>query len=258
MTTKNRQHGLSGLARTFISTIEQHKASFLLQLIPWVLVLLLIVALHDCVMDLDSEWNARNRQRNDYETMLQDLVDENEQLFRRLERYERSEVLHGISFILESRKETGVRTARKIAEAAVEQGAEFGIDYRLVLAVAWQESRFRPVAFSAKGAEGLMQVMPETQKGLARKLGMESWDILDIDTNIRFGTFLLSRLKTLYAGDLDLMLSAYNGGYTAARKYARYRAGELPADSLSKENLGYIHSVKSTYGRLSSYGQDND
>lgn len=184
------------------------------------------------------------------ETRVQNLIDENEQLYLRLEKYEQSEVLYGISFIVSRNRSVDVKQAREIAERVVEYSSRFELDYKLVLAVIWQESRFKVNAKSGKGACGLMQIIPDTQKGIAKKLGIESWDIHSVDTNILFGTAYLGRLKVLYNNDTRLMLSAYNGGYTGAKQYGRFVRGEIPSDSLNAENLGYVQSIMNIYGKM--------
>ncbi len=184
------------------------------------------------------------------EKRVQNLIDENAQLYSRLEKYEQSEVLYGISFIMSRNKSVDVKKAREIAERVVEYSSRFELDYKLVLAVIWQESRFKVNAKSGKGACGLMQIIPDTQKGIAKKLGIGKWDIHDVDTNILFGTAYLGRLKVIYNNDTRMMLSAYNGGYTGAKQYGRYVRGEIPADSLNTENLGYVQSIMNVYGKM--------
>jgi soluble lytic murein transglycosylase len=201
-------------------------------------------------------WNYNNLKKEYAELVESDdvrinnLIDENYQLYTKLVQYERADVLYAINFILSKNSKIDVKKARKIAESVVARSEQFELDYKLVLAVIWQESRFNDGAKSNQNAHGLMQIIPDTQKALAKTLKIDRWDIHDIDTNILFGTAYLARLKTLYSNDLKLMLAAYNGGPTCARKYTRYINGELPADSLSSENLNYIRSITSLYGKM--------
>jgi soluble lytic murein transglycosylase-like protein len=83
-----------------------------------------------------------------------------------------------------------------------------GLDPDLVRAVIAQESGFRPCAVSAKGAVGLMQLMPAAIEDL------EVQDAFDPEQNIGAGTRLLRRLLGRYNGDLALALAAYNAGPT--------------------------------------------
>jgi membrane-bound lytic murein transglycosylase F len=91
----------------------------------------------------------------------------------------------------------------------------YKMDWRLVLAVIRQESRFRHDAISHRGAYGLMQIMPVTQAELADKIGVEEakspWN------NIRAGVFHLRSLYRYFdeaQGDdrVQLTLAAYNAG----------------------------------------------
>jgi soluble lytic murein transglycosylase-like protein len=84
--------------------------------------------------------------------------------------------------------------------------AVYGLDPDLVRAVIRQESGFQPCAVSAKGAAGLMQLMPATLAEL------EVQDAFDPEQNIDAGIRLLRRLLDRYNGDLALALAAYNAG----------------------------------------------
>jgi peptidoglycan lytic transglycosylase len=90
----------------------------------------------------------------------------------------------------------------------------YRLDPALVAAVIYQESKFRAEARSDSGAVGLMQLLPETAKGIAMRTGGSQFqvsDLLDPEINIRYGCWYLRHLLDKY-GSLDRALAAYNGG----------------------------------------------
>ena len=89
-----------------------------------------------------------------------------------------------------------------------------GLDPALVAAVVYVESRFDPNAQSAAGAVGLMQLLPETAKGIALRTGGHRFvvaDLRDPEINVRYGTWYLDHLRGRY-GDPRLALAAYHAG----------------------------------------------
>jgi soluble lytic murein transglycosylase-like protein len=94
----------------------------------------------------------------------------------------------------------------------------YGVDPRLVRALAWQESGHQNHVVSAAGARGVMQVTPAT------------WDFVETvvvgkriphtaDGNVRVGTAFLANLLERFGGDERLALGAYYRGPAAVRKY---------------------------------------
>src|SRR5208283_1202097 len=81
-----------------------------------------------------------------------------------------------------------------------------GLEPKLIRAVVERESAFRPCAVSAKGAQGLMQLMPET----AAELGVA--DPFDPKQSVDAGARYLKQLIDKYKGDLPQALGAYNAG----------------------------------------------
>lgn len=82
---------------------------------------------------------------------------------------------------------------------------------RLAPAVIQQESGGRPDAVSEVGAQGLMQLMPETGRELARRAGVE-YDPFDPVQNRMLGTMYLESLLRRFGGDPELALTAYHSG----------------------------------------------
>ncbi len=102
------------------------------------------------------------------------------------------------------------------------EAAEYGADPYLLAGLIRQESSFMARATSRAGARGLMQLMPSTAVGVARRLGIE-WDagLLGVsDANLHVGTAHLTALLQAYDGDVIFALAAYNAG---GRPVARWR-----------------------------------
>lgn len=103
------------------------------------------------------------------------------------------------------------------------------LDPALVRAVVTVESSYDPSARSAKGAMGLMQLMPAT----ARSLEVEN--PYDPEENLRGGTTYLRRLLDRFGGDLERALAGYNAGPEAVDRF-----GGLPP---YPETHGYVDRV---------------
>lgn len=96
-----------------------------------------------------------------------------------------------------------------IAEAAVAND----IHPALIAAVIHAESNFNPRAVSGRGAKGLMQINPPTQRYLRLK------NAYDPRQNVQAGTRYLRELLDLFQGNLSLALAAYNAGPGAVTKH---------------------------------------
>lgn len=111
----------------------------------------------------------------------------------------------------EALKNSG-KSKSEILEIARKYSRRYGLDVRLVEAVIEVESAFEPSAVSSAGAEGLMQIMPSTQ----RDLGVT--DPFDPDNNIEAGVRYLRSMINRF-GTLELALAAYNAGPQNVIKY---------------------------------------
>lgn len=113
----------------------------------------------------------------------------------------------------------------------------FEISARLIDAVAFVESRRRQSAVSAKGAVGVMQLLPATAAEMGFKVG-------DAGENIAGGAAYIKLLLRRYQGDIPLALAAYNAGPAAVSRY-----GSVPP---YPETRAFVAAV---LDRLSSEGQ---
>jgi soluble lytic murein transglycosylase-like protein len=118
---------------------------------------------------------------------------------------------------------------RGINEAVEAIAATQSLPPELVHSVIRVESNYNTLAVSPKGAQGLMQLMPDT----ARRFGVaNAFDPVD---NIQGGTKYLKYLLDLYKGDYKLTLAAYNAGEGAVEKY-----GTVPP---YPETISYLAQV---------------
>ncbi len=96
-----------------------------------------------------------------------------------------------------------------------------GIDPAWAYGLMRQESRFNTGARSHVGAGGLMQIMPDTAKLVARQMG-ETYNpaaLTDMNTNIRYGTFYLSMIQSQLSSSPVLATAGYNAGPNRARRW---------------------------------------
>lgn len=108
--------------------------------------------------------------------------------------------------------------------------AAFGLSGTLVRAVIQAESEFDRYAVSSKGAQGLMQLMPNT----ARRFGVS--DAFDPRQNVFAGVQYLRLLLDLFGGDLALALAGYNAGENAVQRH-----GGVPP---YRETQGYVRKIQ--------------
>jgi soluble lytic murein transglycosylase len=103
----------------------------------------------------------------------------------------------------------------------------YRLDPALLAAVIYQESKFQADAESDRGAIGLMQLLPETAKGIAERTGGSAFrvsDLYDPELNIRYGAWYLRHLLDKY-GSERLALAAYNAGQRNVDEWRRHGVG---------------------------------
>lgn len=125
---------------------------------------------------------------------------------------------------------------KTIYDPYIEQVArDNDVDPSLVKAVALVESGFNPKAVSAKGARGLMQLLPST----AKQYGVTN--LHDPYQNLKAGAAHLRGLLDEFGGNVTLALAAYNAGSGAVRRY-----GGVPAYA---ETQNYVKKIQGQLGR---------
>ena len=102
----------------------------------------------------------------------------------------------------------------EVIERSIQQAAaRYNLSPDLIRGVIRAESNFQAQAVSSAGAQGLMQLMPET----AGDLGVTK--PFDIQQNIDGGSRYLRQMLDRFGGNLKLALAAYNAGPAAVEKY---------------------------------------
>ena len=107
-----------------------------------------------------------------------------------------------------------VRYPLKYEQIVRGHARNYSLDPALLAAVIYQESKFRPDAKSSSGAIGLMQLQPETAKGIAIRTGGSRFQTSDLyvpEINVRYGSWYLRHLLDKY-DDEETALAAYNAG----------------------------------------------
>ena len=103
----------------------------------------------------------------------------------------------------------------------VSHSRNVGIDPSWAYGLMRQESRFVSAARSHVGAGGLMQIMPNTAKLVAQKMG-ETYNpaaLTNTNINIRYGTYYLSMIQSQLSGNPVLATAGYNAGPNRARRW---------------------------------------
>ena len=112
-----------------------------------------------------------------------------------------------------------------------------GVDAALVHAVITAESGYNPSAISRAGARGLMQLMPDT----AKRFGVRN--IMDPVENIQGGVKYLRELLTLFNGNMELAVAAYNAGENAVIRHGH----RIPPYA---ETVNYVPKVLGFYRKF--------
>jgi len=102
---------------------------------------------------------------------------------------------------------------RKISDLIRRHAGRYEVDVRIALAVALAESNLNSQAVSPKNAQGVMQLIPETQDRFGVKKPFSP------EANIRGGLAYLKWLKARFGGDWALVVAAYNSGEGMVEHY---------------------------------------
>lgn len=150
------------------------------------------------------------------------------------------------AFIKNYNKKLADAKCYEIAESVIKFSVQYGLDARLIMAIAIAESGFNPNATSHAGAQGLLQLMPGTAAGLGVR---NSYDVTDnVFGAVKLMKGHLEKYHKQTNGDpeqtLILALAAYNAGGGAVKKH-----GGVPP---YKETQNYVRKVVGIYYQLAS------
>jgi peptidoglycan hydrolase-like protein with peptidoglycan-binding domain len=118
----------------------------------------------------------------------------------------------------------------------------FGVNPLLVKSVIHVESKWNPNAKSDAGAIGLMQLMPNTARGL----GVNPYVPAE---NIKGGTKYLSQLLKQFNNNVDYALKAYNWGSGNMSSYLKTGRG-TKGQEMPEETIRYTAKVVRAYNNL--------
>jgi peptidoglycan lytic transglycosylase len=125
-----------------------------------------------------------------------------------------------------------------------------GLDPYLVASLIRQESEFNPSAISHANAYGLMQLLPRTGKGEAKKQGLSHYStdsLLDPTTNIELGTAYFRQMVDHFGGQVEYALAAYNAGEERVQDWrasGNYRDVEEFVESIPfTETREYVQAI---------------
>ena len=130
----------------------------------------------------------------------------------------------------------------------------YRLDPALLAGVIYQESKFRANARSSSGAIGLMQLLPDTAKGIAVHTGGTRFQVSDLynpELNVRYGSWYLRHLEDKYR-DERTALAAYNAGQENVDTWRR--EGKGIAFSETRHYVKRVEHLKTLYRR--GYGKE--
>ena len=129
-----------------------------------------------------------------------------------------------------------------------------GVDPRLVLSLARQESRFNPSVKSGASARGLLQFIPETAQTLAAEEGIKGFELDDVYTPevaVRLAVRYVADLLKLFPNNPHAVLAAYNTGERNVERWiARARSSDvdrLVTEIAIPETKDYVAKVMNSY-----------
>ncbi|MBF0351064.1 MAG: transglycosylase SLT domain-containing protein [SAR324 cluster bacterium] len=139
-----------------------------------------------------------------------------------------------------------------------------GIDPYWALAIMREESHFLETALSSTQARGLMQLMPDTARHIAKKEKFrlkDEEDLFNPEINIRLGTTYLGWLKNQFGNNIVHTAAGYNGGPNSVKRWLK-SWNKTPEDEFVEqipygETQNYVKRVFTTYHLYQKIYQNN-
>ena len=207
----------------------------------------------DMRIEAAKEWAWATRNFSDRQLLAAaEIAQRNEMYDRSINAADRTVQLHDFN----------LRYPAPYREAMQENLQKHGLEEAWVYGLMRQESRFATKAKSDAGAAGLMQIMPDTARWVARQIGMKGYRrglIHQLDVNIKLGTYYMKTVFNQFAANPVLASAAYNAGPARAKQWQGNKPMEgaiyvetIPFD----ETRDYVRKVMSNtiyYSKL--FGQ---
>jgi soluble lytic murein transglycosylase len=163
--------------------------------------------------DGSREWAWGMRNLNDKQLLAAAEVAQRNELYdRSINAADRTVELHDFN----------LRYPAPYRAAMRENVHKHGLEEAWVYGLMRQESRFITRVKSDAGAAGLMQIMPDTARWVARQIGMKGYRkglIHQLDVNIKLGTYYMKTVSHQFEDNPALASAAYNAGPTRARQW---------------------------------------
>jgi len=202
--------------------------------------------------DAQREWRWAMRGRNDTELLAAAEIGRREAFYdMAIYSAERTKEVHDFS----------LRYLAPYHEVTQRYAQQVNIDDAWVYGLIRQESRFVIVARSGVGASGLMQLMPATAKWVAKKMGLGSYSLNDIDSNVQLGTWYLRHVLDSLSSSEVMATAAYNAGPNRAKAWqdSRPLEGSIYAETIPfSETRDYVQKVMANAAYYAStFGHTN-
>jgi soluble lytic murein transglycosylase len=157
----------------------------------------------------------------------------------------------GVAYVLKTEPGWYVRIRYPLRYQAIVRGhaRNYELDPALLAGVIYQESKFRAHARSSSGAIGLMQLLPDTAKGIAVHTGGSRFRVSDLDDpeiNVRYGAWYLRHLIDKYR-DERTALAAYNAGQENVDTWRKEGKGIAFAET--RHYVSRVEHLKTLYRR---------